>query len=179
MAINPDQINNTIYYTGDITFGRAPTFPAGAISNAAISATAAIDYSKIVGQHSKDFELYTEDLTIVSLAAKTAHITRGTSGTNISLQAFHMTLPTSANCTTTIELMKVAAGSSAWATVLSTPILLTTTSVKFTAYSATFASTGVAMAAGELWKLNVVQAGTTAGAGKGLHVTWNFSEAPA
>jgi hypothetical protein len=179
MATPPTVIYVDQIMQGTVTFGSAPSFPAGAITGASIASNAAIDYTKVVGERCTEYEAFADGVSIISVPSRTVHVTRGTSGTQIGLDAFHIVAPTSANCTTTIDLQKTVAASSSWATVLSTPITLTTTSVVYTRYGATFASTGTPMTVGDCFRLVITQAGTTAGAGKGLHISYSYSEAPA
>lgn len=173
----PDVLWNDTVFNGSVSFGTAPSFPAGAIDNADIAEAAGIDYSKLINERKQSHEVFAEGVSIIAVPSKFATIVTGTSGTQIGLDA--VIGSTMGASTATIDLMKGTIGSTAFATVLSTPIALTSTSALFTRYSATFATTGLPMLVGESYRIVVTITGTTASAAKGLWVTHRWSEAPA
>lgn len=178
-SITPQDVFwNDATFNGKIYFAQAPGLPTGAISNSDIAASAGIAYTKIVGAHKQSHELFAEGASIVALASKFSTIVRGTSGTQVGLDVV-LGSTMGAASSVNIDLQKSTIGSSAFGSVLSAPIALTSTSLMFTRYSATFASTGLAMAAGEAYRLVVTIGGTTSTAAKGLWATHTWSEAPA
>lgn len=174
----PDVEYNDKVFAGSITFGVAPVVPAGSFGNSAIATAAGIDYTKLINERKTTYELFAEGASITAIPSRMVAIVTGTSGTQIGLDAVlgsSMTSPSSV----VIDLQKGTIGSTVFGSVLSVPISLGATSVLFTRYSATFATTGLPMLVGETYRLVVTVAGTTASAAKGLAVTHRYSEAPA
>lgn len=171
----PDVLANDRIYTGTVTFGRAPSFPAGTVADASVASNAAIQYSKIVGQHIVTRQLYPEGGTILALASELLSVVRGTSGTLIGFDAILGTVMSSSN-TVTVDLQKITS-STTGVTVCSSPITLTSTSAANTRYSATFSSSG--MLVGDIFRAVVTTSGTTSGQAKGLLISKHWSEAPA
>lgn len=180
MAV-PSTIYGDQIFAGTVTFSKNINVPDGNIANADIASNAAIDYTKIVPLHCINRQLFAENVTVAALASEYLHVVRGTSGTNIAFQAFIGSVAGATDNTITIDLQQTTSGSSAFATVLSNAIVFRSTgnNTIYAPVSATFASTGSDLTAGDAYRLTVAVGGSTGTQPKGLHVQWFFSEAPA
>lgn len=170
----PTIFANDVVFNGSASFSQSPSFPSGAITNSQISASAAIGAEKVVHEFAQGHEIFAEGVSITTVASRLLHATRGASGAVVGLDAFMTTAPTSANCTVTIDLQKAASGTTTFATVLSAPLVLGSTSTTHTRYSPTISAS--TKTTGDLFRATITTAGTTAGAGKGLHLTFFFTE---
>lgn len=170
----PTIFANDVVFNGAASFSQSPSFPSGAITNSQVSASAAIGAEKVVHEHAQGYELFAEGASITTIASKLLHATRGASGAVVGIDAFITTAPTSANCTVTIDLQKSSAATTTFTTILSAPLVLGSTSITHTRYSPTVSAS--TKTTGDLFRATITTAGTTAGAGKGLHLTFFFTE---
>lgn len=170
----PTIFANDVVFNANASFSQTPSFPSGAITNSQISASAAIEASKIISEHVVNRQLFAEGVSIITVASELLHATRGASGAVVGLDAFITTAPTSANCTVTIDLQKSSSASTTFSTILSAPLVLGSTTVTHTRYSPTISAS--TKTTGDLFRATITTAGTTAGAGKGLHLSFFFTE---
>jgi len=170
----PTIFASDVVFNGAASFSQSPSFPSGAITNSQVSASAAIGAEKVVHEMVVNRQLFAEGVSVITVASELLHATRGASGAVVGLDAFITTAPTSANCTITIDLQKSSSATTTFSTILSAPLVLGSTSITHTRYSPTISAS--TKTTGDLFRATVTVAGTTAGAGKGLHLGFFFTE---
>ena len=148
---------------------RTFTPPEGSIDAQAIQGNAGIEYTKLQQKHQ---QRYAQKFgTAVVAETVPLHIADG-DGDFLKLQVALVTPPTGAD-TVTLDVQK-GNTASAFATVLTTPLVLSNTATARTVYEAVIATADYV--AGDVFELLVTVSGTTA---QGLIVIGNFVEDPA
>jgi hypothetical protein len=144
--------------------------PSGSIDNDAIEEAAEIDATKVVHRH---FAKAQQATTVVA-ATDYLHIARA-AGTLIALEAMVGTVATGADRTITIDLQK-STGAGAFATVLSSTLVLDNTNVARTLEAATINTT--AYVDGDIFKLTVAVAGAAGAQAADLLIVLTYEESP-
>jgi hypothetical protein len=147
------------------------TIPSGTVTNANVSASAAIDATKIVQQYMPTYQQLPS--TAVVAETKDVHIARG-AGTIVGLEAaITGTIATGADRTVTVDLHKGNAGA-AFATVLSATIVFDNTDALRTLAQATLSTT--TYADGDIFRVVVTVAGAAGNQALGLVATLALRE---
>lgn len=128
--------------------------------------------TKLVSQRAHDYEL-AAPATAIAAATRLAHIVRGLTGYVAGIEAM-ISVASAGDKTASIDVQKSTAGG-AFATILGTPIAITTATAVRTALAASIAST--ALVDGDILQIVVTVAGST-GTLTGLLVTMNLREDP-
>lgn len=165
-----NNIDSDLNVQGAIS-ARSFDLPAGSVDNADVSATANIAGGKM--QMSQSYR-HTQTGTIAA-ATEYLSITRGTTGTIVSLEAALTEQVPSGDKTVTIDLQK-GNQSTAFATVLSSTLTLDNTNALREVNEATITTT--ALADGDQLKLTVAIAGSTGDDPQGLCVDVRIYEDP-
>lgn len=141
-------------------------YPAGSITNAAVSASAEIDATKLVHMVNVGTELFGPATTVTALT-KLAYVAKG-DGTLSVARGFVITPANDVSRTVTVTLQK-STGGGAFATVFSADIGFTNGSTARTLVSGTFSSTSYV--AGDIFQWVVAVAG-----GSGTQAAGLFAE---
>lgn len=140
------------------------------ITNAMVSATAAIAATKLQGE----FTLRHTQTSTVAAATEYLRIIRGATGTIVDIEAcITETIATGADRTVTIDLLK-STGAGAFATVLSSTIVFNNASVLRTITTGTISS--ASLVDGDILQLTVAVAGAAGNQAEGLIVTVTLRE---
>lgn len=140
------------------------TIPAGSLTDAGVSASAAIAESKIVHMINVCDELYGPAVTVAALT-KECYIAKGIGTISVVRAAVNGTIATGADRTVNVDLQKSTAGG-AFATVLSATVLFNNGSTLRTLASGTLSS--ATYAAGDLFRWVVTVAGAAGNQAIGL-----------
>lgn len=166
-----DLFNNDVHVNGALSC-KTLNPPASSITNTAIIAGAGIEATKVVHQFALE---YTQPGgTAVVNATQLLHILRA-GGEVVSIEAFVTTVATGADRTVTIDLQKSTAAG-AFATILTSGLVLNNASVVRTVYSGAIASP--TLIDNDLLQLVVTVAGAAGNQAQGLQVTVTLRENP-
>lgn len=159
--------NITHVFPGPVQFQHTQTvLPDGSVTNAKIAALAGIEATKLEGEFSWN---YSQTGTVVAGGPLYFGPIRGATGDVISLEAaITETIATGADRTVTIDLQK-STGAGAFATILSSTLVLNNASVLRTAVAAVLAA-GAALVAGDILRLTVAVAGAAGNQALGLTI---------
>lgn len=142
------------------------------VANAQVSATAAIDATKLQQQVRKAY--YVEAATAVTAVTIPLVIVRGLTGTLVDFKAsIPGTIATGADRTVDVDLQK-STGAAAFATVLTSTIHFTNASTVRAVSSGSFSST--ALVATDLLQVVITVAGAAGNQAKGLLVDLTYRE---
>jgi hypothetical protein len=174
--VAPTRIEGETQFAGDVVMLAGVTMPSGVITNAHVAAGAAIAATKL--QHQFPIHLSTAGGTAVTAVTNIVHIARG-AGTVVSVEAALATVPTGTGTdkTVTIDVQK-STGGAAFATLLSSTIVLDSGNTDRVAEAGTLAATPT-YADGDLIQIVVTVSGSTGTQGTGLIVTAFVQEATA
>lgn len=172
MSINtPSVFTGTPQFPQGATFGGTVTLPAASVGNSNI--TGVIDASK--QEHRIGTHYAQAGGTAIVAATVDCGVVYGATGSLVSLRAALTGSVTAGDYTVTIDLHR-STGGGAFATVLSSTIVLDSSSVIRVAEAAAFSST--AILTGDLLRLVVTVAGTTGSQSQGLVVQLLRDEKP-
>lgn len=169
-----DLFNNDLHVNGTLSC-KAFSAPAGAITDAMVSAAAGIQATKLEHQ----FPLPYEQLPASAVVAETRdiHIVHGATGSVVSFRAaITGTIATGADRTVNVDLQK-STGAGAFATILTGTILFNNGSALRTVASATISAT--TLVAGDILRVVVTVAGAAGNQALGLIVTATIRESAA
>ena len=158
----PNVIPGDLQVKGSAQFGTL-SLPASTVTNTMVSATAAIDASKLLHMVNQTEQLFGPTTTVTALSYD-VYIGKGI-GTLTAFRAFITTVASGADRTITVDLHKSTAGG-AFATVLSGTIGFTNVSAVRTLVSGTISPT--AYVAGDLFRVIVSVAGAAGAQALGL-----------
>ena len=140
------------------------SIPAGTVDNSDVSASAAIDASKLSHMVNVCTELYGPSTTVAALT-KECYVAKGIGTLSVVRAAINGTIATGADRTVNVDLQK-STGGGAFATVLSATCAFTNGSSLRTLASGTISST--TYAAGDLFRWVVTVAGSAGNQALGL-----------
>jgi hypothetical protein len=170
MAV-PSRHEGSLHVTGTLSCNSLKA-PDGSITNAMIEGAAAIAASKLIRHQSIDVEAFAEGSVITNLN-RILHITRGTSGTLLALEAMQFTAATTSGNSVVVDLQKCTA-STTWVTCLTTGLTLNSTDAVRTPRVATINTAG--MSDGDIFRLSILTTGSTATQAAGLALTLTYEE---
>lgn len=164
-----DSLYNDITFNGQVSFSKSPNLPAGGLTNADISGTAAIAATKLLTVQRAGSEVYSETSTITSTTFG-SFITPTAGGLIDVYGVVTGTVASSTTCTVSVDLQRSTAGG-AFATVMTTPVQLVNATIRVPVAGVISNTT---VAAGDVWKIVVTAAGSTTNQAKGLlyNVRW-------
>lgn len=165
------RLEDDVHVAGTLS-ARTMSIPAGTVTNAGVSATAAIAASKIERHQSIDVELYAEGSITNSLASKLLHIVRGSTGQIVGFEAMVHTVAAATTQTLSLDL-QLARAASTFASVLTSALILTN-AVARTPVAATINSSS--LADGDVLRLVVTAAGSTTNHFTGLNASLMITE---
>ena len=164
-----DIINNSLHVNGALSC-REFNAPPGSISDSDIEAAAAIDATKLIHQ----FPLHVAQVGTVTAVTTLLHVAQG-DGEIVSIEAVTPTVATGADRTVTIDLQK-STGGGAFATVLTTTLVLDNTNTARVAEAGTINTPDYVD--GDVFQLVVTVAGAAGSQASGLLVTVTVRENP-
>jgi hypothetical protein len=165
-------LDGNVHVAGTLT---ANTFnaPANSIGNTAVQSGAGIEATKVVHQFPITYEQVAG--TAVVAASTVVHIARAT-GTIVSFEGvIHGAIATGGDRTITIDLLK-STGAAAFASVLSSTLVLDNTNVLRTLEAASINTTSYID--GDLLQITVAVAGAAGNQGQGMTLTLTLRENP-
>lgn len=162
MALN--QIFGDMAVSGNFSCGTLK-LPTGAVSDASVSAGAAISAPKLVHVISKTYQ-QNQNAAVVA-DTQYAHIVNGATCTVYAVNAAVDTVATGADRTVTVDLQRSTAGG-AFASILTTPLVLNNANVARTMVSAALATTTLTQKDLLKWVISV--AGSAGNQASGLVV---------
>lgn len=166
-----DLINNDLHVNGALT-AKQFTAPTGSITNTSIAASAGIAATKVEHQ----FDLSLAQVPGTAVVAETRDI-RAVHGATAEVVAFKAgitgAIATGADRTVTIDLHKGNSGS-AFATILTAPIVLDNTNTLRTLETAAIASPDLVV--GDILRFVVTVAGAAGSQGQGLIISCTIRE---
>ena len=161
-------IQENVNFYGITTFANSMVLSAGCVSDANVNVAAAIDADKLQHRHPLDAELIASASAVTAIT-KLLHISAVT-GTVMGLKAAVMTAATGADRTVTVDLQK-STGGAAFATVLTTAVILNNASVARVAQNAVVNATLISLVAGDILQVVVTVAGSANDQAKGLVIS--------
>ena len=164
------QINDDLLINGSLRCTRF-TPPVGCITDGSITSGAGVAYDKLTHYH--HLKSVIAPATTITAYTELLHIANG-AGTVQYLKAATVTAPTGDH-TVTIDLKK-STGGGAFATVLSTPLVLNSSNVALTSVNALLSTATVV--SGDLLEVIITVAGSTSSQGAGLIISVFVSELP-
>jgi len=159
---------DNITFSGICTFANSMVLAANCVNDANVGVNAAIDADKLQHRHPLDTELIAS-ASAVTAVTKLLHISAVT-GAVIGLKAVVMTAATGADRTVTVDLQR-STGGAAFATVLTTAIILNNASTARVAQNAVVNATLISLVAGDILQVVVTVAGSAGDQAKGLLIS--------
>ena len=169
-----DTVNNDLVVNGTINCQKI-NLPASTILDAAVSAGAAIQATKLIHRNSYDYQLFGPTTTVTALT-QWLHTVKGATATLIDVLAMSAVQATGADRTVDVDIQK-STGGGAFATVLTATIHFTNGTAIRTAVAGAFSSTS--LVAGDIIQAVVTVAGAAGAQQQGLMVTLRIDETPA
>ena len=171
-----NKIEGTVHFPGTVSIGSYFYPPAGSINNDAISssATQRIAASKVVHQFTLTRQPF-GPATTISAITELLHSVRGAAGTAIGLEVSVVTPATGADRTVSIDLQK-STGGGAFATILTTPLVLNNATAALTPQSAVIASSS--LSDGDILRVVITVAGAAGNQAIGLLLALVLQEDP-
>lgn len=166
-------MRDAINFHGKCTFANDVVLPEDTVVDANVNSAAAIAASKLQHQHPISVQI-ADDATAVAAGDQLLHICRST-GEFYDLRAAVVTVATGADRTVTIDVHK-STGGGAFATILTTTIVLDDDSTALTPVAAVVDATKSALVAGDILKLVWTVAGSAGNQAIGCVATANIIE---
>ncbi|HEY1603845.1 MAG TPA: hypothetical protein VGG64_29860 [Pirellulales bacterium] len=166
------RVDGDLVVPGNLVVGGSFVPPNGSIRDANIATNAGIQAEKFIRHQAAEYDV-ADPATTVANATKSLHIARG-AGTIVDFAVINTGTAISGGSTLSIDLQK-STGGAAFATVLASPIALSSSTTLLVAVAATLGAL-VSFVAGDVFQIMV----TTGGSGtqaKGLHATFTYEEA--
>lgn len=161
-------------FQGSVSFGGPVNLPDSCVNNAKVSAGADIASSKLIHRFSLSLELFAPGTNISAIAAKLLHVARK-GGNLVGINAAITTQP-SGDRTASVDLQK-STGGGAFATMLSSPVAISSATTIRTAVAGVVSGAG-AFIAGDILQLVVSIGGSTGTQPAGLIVTVDIDQHP-
>lgn len=164
------------HFLGPVSFGGSLYPPAGSVNDDHVSSDAnkRIQATKLIHQSRPTVELAAPGSNIAAVT-KLHHIVRGATGTIVGFEVA-ITGAAGGDRTATVDLQKSTSGG-AFATVLTAPITINSTTTIRTAVAATIAS--ASLVDGDILQIVVALGGSSGTQPQGLVATTNLREDPA
>jgi len=168
--------DDPVQFRGPVSFSNEFYPPAGKLTNAHFSSDVAnrLAADKLISQRSINVPLCDDGTDIPTITGRQCHIVRGLTATLVGIEA-SITGAATTDRTVSVDVQKSTAGG-AFATVLSTPILIQNGTAIRTALAATLAST--ALVDGDILRVVVTLGGSSGTRPQGLVVCINLREDP-
>lgn len=167
----PSRWESDLFINGTL-IPKAITLPTNSVSDANIPTAAGIQANKITRHESINIQAAASGSAVVA-STTLAHIVKGATGTIIGFQVATTTVATGGDRTVNVDLQK-STGGGAFATVLTAPALLNSSSTVRTAVAATISSNG--LVTGDILEIIVTVAGAAGAQAAGLIVTLTIEE---
>lgn len=167
-----DEIRGDRIYTGAVQFGGTVTLPDSNITNAKVSASAAIAATKTVNRFAVSCKQWAG--TAVAARTEEIHAARA-AGSIVSFEVTNSTIPTGGDLAFTVDLKRSTA-EGAFASILSAVLTFDSSKVARRIYTATLSST--TFIDGDIFQVVVAVSGSTGTQGLGLCCTLNIDENP-
>jgi hypothetical protein len=168
----PTSIPGDLQVAGNL-FAAAMTIPPGSVTNSNVAANAQIASSKLVCQRTVSQQLFADATAIVAVSQNIT-LLAGASGTIRDFNAWITTVATGSDRAVTVDLQK-STGGGAFSTICSATIGFNNASSALTLVPAVITSTG--LVSGDLLKVVVTVAGSSAAQALGLSVALRYDEA--
>ena len=166
-------MRDSINFHGKCTFANTVILPDDTVLDANVNSSAAIAASKLQHQHPISVQI-ADDAAAVVAGDQLLHVCR-TTGEFVDLRAAVVTVATGTDRTVTIDVHK-STGGAAFATILTTTIVLDDDSTALTPVAAVVDATKSTLAAGDILKLVWTVAGSDAAQALGCIATANIIE---
>ena len=170
----PSRIEGDLYINGNLS-SKTQSYPAGSVTNASIVASAGIAASKVIHQFQVGGELVAAG-TVVDDMTKLLHAVYGATGTIVRAEAFITTVASSSGSTIAVDLHK-STGGGAFATILSSPLTITSTATVRVPQALTISNS--ALVDGDLLQAVVTTPNSSAALPQGLFLSVMVYEDPA